>query len=161
SWGTGPNDAPPSYDSGSTPPPSNNLALNRPATSGGATCNSNETAAKAVNGSVSGGNTDKWCSSATPLNLTVDLGSSMALSSFIVRHAGAGGESATFNTRDYDLQVSGDGTTFTTVAQVRGNASDVTDTAVNTTGLFVRVIVITPTSSGDGATRIYELEVYG
>ena len=57
--------------------------------------------------------------------------------------------------------MSTDGSNFTTVAQVRGNTADVTDTAVNATGRFVRVNVITPTSSGDGATRIYELEVFG
>jgi hypothetical protein len=137
-----------------------NLALNRPAT-GSTPCNSNETPDKAVNGSVSGGNSDKWCSSATPLNLTVDLGSSMALSQFIVRHAGAGGESTSFNTRDYDLQVSPDGTTFTTVAQVRGNTANVTTTNVNTTGRFIRLHVITPTQTTDNHARIYEFEAYG
>src|SRR5438874_12008503 len=134
-----------------------NLAVNRPAT-GSTPCNSSETPAKAVNGSVSGGNSDKWCSSATPLNLTVDLGSSMALSSFIVRHAGAGGESATFNTKDYDLQVSPDGTTFTTVGQVRGNTANVTSTTVSATGRFIRLHVVTPTQTTDNHARIYEFE---
>ena len=163
SWGTGANDAPPSYDGGVTQPPpgNNNLALNRPATSGSATCNSNETAAKAVNGSVSGGLTDKWCSSGTPRTLTVDLGSSMALTSFIVRHAGAGGESASLNTKDYDLQVSNDGSTFTTVGQVRGNTANVTTTQVSASGRFVRLNVITPAQTTDTHARIYEFEAYG
>ena len=162
-WGTGANDAPPSYDGGVTQPPpgNNNLALNRPATSGSATCNSNETAAKAVNGSVSGGLTDKWCSSGTPRTLTVDLGSSMALTSFIVRHAGAGGESASLNTKDYDLQVSNDGSTFTTVGQVRGNTANVTTTQVSASGRFVRLNVITPAQTTDTHARIYEFEAYG
>jgi Glycosyl hydrolase family 92 len=61
-WGTGPNDAPPSYDSGGVVvPPNDNLALNRPAT-GSTPCNANEGPEKAVNGSVAGGNSDKWCS---------------------------------------------------------------------------------------------------
>src|SRR2546421_878585 len=124
-----------------------NLAVNRPAT-GSTPCNSNETPAKAVNGSVSGGNSDKWCSSATPLNLTVDLGSSVTLSSFVVRHAGAGGESRSLDTRDYDLQVSPDGAAFTTVAQVRGNTADATTTNVSATGRFVRLHVVTPSQSG-------------
>ena len=40
---------------------------------------------------------------------------SQAIQSFTVRHAGAGGESAAWNTRDFDLQVSADGTNWTTV----------------------------------------------
>src|SRR5947207_458854 len=129
------------------PVPSGNLALNRPAT-GSSPCNSNETPGKAVNGSVSGGNGDKWCSSAKPLNLTVDLGSSVPLSQFVVRHAGAGGESRSLDTRDYDLQVSPDGAAFTTVAQVRGNTADATTTTVSATGRFVRLHVLTPRQSG-------------
>jgi predicted alpha-1,2-mannosidase len=160
-WGTGPNDTPPSYDNGSTPPPSDNLALNRPATTGSATCNGNETPDKAVNGSVSGGLTDKWCSQGVPTFLQVDLGSTQALTRFTVRHAAAGGEDAGFNTRDYDIAVSTDGTNFTTVAQVRGNTASVTDTTVNTSGRYIRLNVITPTQNGDTHARIYEFEAYG
>jgi len=137
-----------------------NLALNKPAT-GSTPCNANEGPAKAFNGSVSGGNSDKWCSSATPRILTVDLGSTMAISSFTVRHAQAGGESATFNTRDFDLQVSNDGTTFTTVVQARGNTAAVTNHSASTSGRFVRLNVLTPTQGTDNHARIYELEVYG
>src|SRR5438046_2263177 len=122
---------------------SGNLALNRPAT-GSTPCNSNETPGQAVNGSVSGGNSDQWCSRGTPLNLTVDLGSAATLGQFIVRHAAAGGESPSLNTRDYDLQVSPDGKTFTTVAQVRGNTGAVTMTTVSATGRLIRLHVITP-----------------
>ena len=85
----------------------------------------------------------------------------MKLTHITIRHAGAGGELTDWDTKDFDLQVSTDGSNFSTIAQVRGNTSDVTDTAVSGTARFVRVSVITPTSSGDGATRIYELEVYG
>src|SRR5436309_1509719 len=106
-----------------------NLAVNRPAT-GSTPCNSSETPAKAVNGSVSGGNSDEFCSPAATKFLQVDLGSSIKLSRITVRHAGAGGESRSLDTRDFDLQVSTDGTNFAGVAQVRGNTADVTDTAV-------------------------------
>ncbi|OLE29782.1 MAG: hypothetical protein AUG44_02940 [Actinobacteria bacterium 13_1_20CM_3_71_11] len=162
SWGTGASDAPPAYDTGSgpPPPPSDNLALNKPAT-GSTPCASTETPDKAVNGSVSGGNSDKWCSGASPLFLQVDLGAVTPLSSIVLRHAGAGGESASFDTRDFDLQVSGDGTNFTTVAQVRGNTADVTTNAISTSGRFVRLNVLTPTQTTDNHARIYELEVYG
>jgi hypothetical protein len=146
---------------GSHPPPSENLALNKPAT-GSAPCNANETPAKAVNGSLSGGNTDKFCTQVTGTKfLQVDLGSTQSITSFTVRHAGAGGESAALDTRDFDLQVSANGTSFTTVAQVRGNTTDVSTHTVNTSGRYVRMNVITPTQNGNAAARIYELEVRG
>jgi chitinase len=88
--------------SGGTGGPAN-LALNKPAT-GSAACNANEGPAKAVNGSVSGGNTDKFCSLASSKWLQVDLGSSQALGSAEISHASAGGESASYNTRAFTLQ---------------------------------------------------------
>ena len=79
----------------------------------------------------------------------------------MVRHAGAGGESAAFNTRDFDLQVSPDGTTWTTVASPRGNTANVTThTITAVSARYVRLNVIAPTSNADTAARVYELEVY-
>jgi glucose/arabinose dehydrogenase len=144
-----------------TVPPATNLALNRPAT-GSASCAAAESPAKAVNGSVSGGNGDKWCSAVSATKfLQVDLGSAVALRSVTVRHAQAGGESAAYNTRDFDLQVSTDGTTFTTAAQVRGNTAAVSTHAVTASARYVRLNVITPAQDGNQAARIYELEVFG
>lgn len=149
-------DAPPSFDRGVATP--TNLALNRPAT-GSTSCNANEGPEKANNGSVSGGTSDKWCSLATTKIWTVDLGAGTAIGSVTVRHAQAGGESATFNTRDFDLQVSNDGTTFSTVAQVRGNSAAVTTTAVVSTTRFLRLSVVTAEQASNRAARIYEVEV--
>jgi len=159
SWGRAASDAPPSFDT--TAPPSANLALNKPAT-GSAACQSAEGPAKAVNGSVSGGDSDKFCSLAATKFLQFDLGASATLRSFTVRHAGAGGESATYNTRDYDIQVSADATTWTTVVQARGNTANVTNhtLAAAATGRYLRLNVITPTQTTDTATRIYEFEAY-
>ncbi|NKE61016.1 trypsin-like serine protease [Lentzea sp. PSKA42] len=142
-----------------SPPSGNNLALNKPAT-GTAACNANEGAAKAVNGSVSGGTTDKWCSTAGTKSLQVDLGSGHALKKLVVKHASAGGESATFNTRDFDLAVSADGTTWTTVAAVRGNTSGTTEHAINNSARHVRLTVITGAQSGGNIARVYEFEAY-
>jgi predicted alpha-1,2-mannosidase len=136
-----------------------NVALNKPAT-GSTPCASTEGPEKAFNGSVSGGNSDKWCSLQSMPFLQVDLGATTSIVSFTVRHAGAGGESTSFNTRDFDIAVSGDGTNFATVVQVRGNTASVTNHAMAATGRFVRLNVITPTQGSDTAARIYELEVY-
>jgi hypothetical protein len=139
--------------------PSGNLLLNKPATAD-SSCAASEGPDKAVNGGVSGGWSDKWCSKGSTRWLRVDMGASVHLSSLVVRHAGAGGESAGWNTRDFDLQVSADGSTWTTVASPRGSTADVTTHAVDVTGRYVRLNVVTPTQNGDTAARVYELEAY-
>jgi hypothetical protein len=142
------------------PAPGANLALNRPAT-GSAACSANEMPAKAVNGSVSGGNSDKWCSaSGTTKTLTVDLGAATTLKKLTVRHAGAGGEPASLNTRDFDLATSSDGTTWTTAAQIRGNTASVTDHTISATARWIRLSVIAGTQTTSNIARIYEFEAY-
>ncbi|WP_328536177.1 GH92 family glycosyl hydrolase [Streptomyces sp. NBC_00344] len=137
------------------------LAVGRTAT-GSAACGSAETPDKAVNGSYGGGNTDKWCSLASGTKtLQVDLGASHALSSVTVRHAGAGGEDAAWDTKDFDISTSANGTDWTTAAEVRGNTADSTTHQVTATARYVRLSVITPAQNTDAAARIYELEVYG
>jgi predicted alpha-1,2-mannosidase len=145
------------YGSGGGGP--TNVALGRPAT-GSTPCNSNETPDKAFNGSVSGGNSDKFCTLASTKFLQVDLGSTRSIQSFIIRNAHAGGETADWNTRDADIQVSTDGTNFTTVSQIRGNTADVTTVNQSASGRFVRLNILTPTQTTDTAARIYEFEVY-
>jgi len=143
-----------------TPSAGTNIALNRPAT-GTSSCASSEGPEKAVNGSVSGGNSDKWCSLVATQWLQVDLGASYGLTSFTVRHAGAGGESASFNTRAFDIVVSADGASWTTVVTVSANTASVSTHAVAATAArYVRLNVTTPTQTTDGAARIYELEAY-
>jgi len=142
-------------------PAESNLALNRPATASGQ-CNSNEGPAKAVNGSVSGGNSDKWCTLTSSKWLEVDLGAAHPLSHFTVRHAAAGGESSSWNTRDFTIQVrSSTADAWTTVATVTGNTAATTTHPVNTTARYVRLVVTKPTQTTDPAARIYEFEAWG
>ena len=96
-----------------------NLALGRPAT-GSKPCSPDRGPEKAVNGSVSGGTADSWCAADWPFFLQVDLGAAGPVKRFVVKHAAAGGESEEFNTRDFNIQVSTDGKTFTTVASSSG-----------------------------------------
>jgi lysyl endopeptidase len=143
-----------------TPQPGGNLALNRPAT-GSTPCNGDETPAKAVNGSVGGGNSDKFCSLAATKFLQVDLGSVRTVGRFVVKHAGEGGESTTFNTRAYTIQVSTDGASFSTVVSVTANTANTSTHAVSpVSARFVRLNVTTPQQTAGGAARIYELEAY-
>jgi hypothetical protein len=140
--------------------PAVNLALNRPATADSA-CNANETAAKAVNGSVSGGNSDKWCSVGGTKWLQVDLGATNSIGRLVVKHAAAGGEAASLNTRNFNIQLSTNGTTWTNAVTVTGNtAATTTHDIAATPARYVRLNVTVPTGTTDTAARIYELEAY-
>jgi F5/8 type C domain-containing protein len=96
-----------------------NLALNRPAKSS-EPCSPDEGPEKAFNGSVSGGGSDKWCSDHPDRFLQVDLGKAVEVKRFVVKHASAGGESEEWDTRDFNIQVSGDGKRFATVITATG-----------------------------------------
>jgi hypothetical protein len=91
-----------------------NLALGRPATSS-IPCREDRGPDKAVNGSVGGGEADSWCSRDRPRYLQVDLGGPVSVKRFVVKHASAGGESDELDTAEFDIQVSMDAKTFTTV----------------------------------------------
>ncbi|MGI5240937.1 discoidin domain-containing protein [Dactylosporangium sp. CA-139066] len=137
-----------------------NLALNKPATASGQ-CAATEGPEKAVNGSWTGGNADKWCALGSNRFLRVDLGSPQTVGKVVLRHAAAGGEKASWNTKDFDIQVSTDGNTWTTVASPRGNTAAVTThTFTPRQARYIRLNIITPTSDTDTAARIYELEAY-
>jgi hypothetical protein len=147
-----------------TPPPAINLALNKPA-SGSTPCVSSEAPPKAVNGSVSGGNSDKFCTKVSGTRqLTVDLGSSQPVTRFVVKHAQAGGEAASMNTRAYriDTRTTSNGA-WSTAATVSNNTAAVTTTNVATRNARYVRLTITRSEQGSaaGAARIYELEVYG
>ncbi|TKK85788.1 discoidin domain-containing protein [Herbidospora galbida] len=137
-----------------------NLALNKTATAD-SSCAANEGPAKAVNGSVSGGNADKWCSLGSNKWLQVDMGSNQRVAKIVLKHSAAGGEQAIWNTRDFDVQVSTNGTSWTNVAQPRGNTANITThTFTQRDVRYIRVNVLAPTSNSDTAARIYELEAY-
>jgi Domain of unknown function (DUF1929)/F5/8 type C domain len=144
-----------------TPPAPVNLALNRPA-SGTTACRSSEGPAKAVNGSVSGGTTDKFCTRRSPRRLRVDLGTNRTISSVVVKHAGAGGESSALNTRNYRIETRTSSGSYSTAATVTGNTANATTTTfASRSARYVQLLVTAPEQSGSsGAARIYEFEIY-
>ncbi|WP_346127347.1 discoidin domain-containing protein [Lentzea roselyniae] len=138
-----------------------NLALDKPAT-GSLACAGAEGPEKAVNGGVAGGNGDKWCSTASVEYLQVDLGAPASITGFTVEHAGAGGEAATYNTKAFAVQLSSDGSTWTTAVSVTDNtASTTTHPITAASARCAKLVVTTPTQTADPAARIYEFEVYG
>ena len=96
-----------------------NLALGRPAT-GSEPCSEDQGPEKAVNGSVAGGETDRWCAEGWRTFLQVDLGAARPVARFVVKHASAGGEGEESDTREFNIQVSTEGKTFTTVESSTG-----------------------------------------
>lgn len=96
-----------------------NLALNRPAT-GSVPCSADQGPEKAVNGSVAGGQADRWCAEDRPLFLQVDLGAVRPVSRIVVKHASAGGEHEESDTREFNIQLSDEGKIFTTRASSAG-----------------------------------------
>jgi predicted alpha-1,2-mannosidase len=73
-----------------------------------------------------------------------------------------GGDEPAANTRDFNLQVSTDGKVWHQVVSVTGNTASQTSHPIPATpARFVRLDVVTPTSDGSPAARIYELEVTG
>ena len=96
-----------------------NLALNRPVT-GSSPCSADQGPEKAVNGSVAGGQADRWCAEDWPFFLQVDLGAIRPVTRFVVKHASAGGENEENDTGEFNIQLSAEGKTFTTVASSSG-----------------------------------------
>jgi hypothetical protein len=142
------------WEAQSTP----NLALAGTAT--GSTACASQEPYQAIDGSVASGS--KFCSTAGTKTLQVDLGSAKTIAGYVVRHAGAGGESSTLNTKDYDIEVSSNASTWTNPVQVRGNTADVTASSITAISRrYVRVTVITAEQSANTTARIYELEIYG
>ncbi|GKX32093.1 endo-beta-N-acetylglucosaminidase [Vallitalea longa] len=103
----------------------------------------------------------KWCATgAEPHWLVVDLGMEYTISEFVVKHAEAGGEGPGYNTRDYKIQVSNDGSVWTDVVDVKGNTSGIRSHAIAlVTARYVRLYIID--AGGDSAARIYEFQVMG
>jgi hypothetical protein len=88
-------------------------------------------------------------------HLSVDLGADRVLTAVRILHAGAGGESRTVNTKDFELQISSDGANFSEIGRVRGNQSSMTYTKVSGTGRFLRLRFTSP--GADAYGRIYEM----
>jgi hypothetical protein len=134
------------------------LAFGATAT-GDASCATSEQPPNALDGSDS----TKWCSNADlgAQWLKVDLGTSMTLSRWVIHHAGAGGEESDWNTKNFQLQTSADGNTWSTVDTVTNNTANVTDRNVTPfTTRYVRLFITVPTQTTNTAARIYEFQLY-
>ncbi len=135
-----------------------NVALNKTATAD-AYINDSEVPAYAVDGTTS----TKWCVVGDEDHwLEVDLGQNYNVYKFVINHAGAGGESADWNTKDFKIQLSDDGNTWTDVIDVVGNTlSTSIHSIASTSTRYVRLYITDPTQTMDVAVRLYDFEVWG
>jgi hypothetical protein len=95
--------------------------------------------------------------------LTVELDMLRTITGFRVRHAGAAGEDAGWNTRAFELEASADGQAFQPLVAVKDNTANVTTHFVAPfVAKQVRLHVSEAQTRVDAqAARIYELEVFG
>ncbi|MFN3405211.1 MAG: carbohydrate-binding protein [Cytophagaceae bacterium] len=128
---------------------SNNLATGKPAYS-----SSNETSALISGLAVDGSMSTRWASAySDPQWLYIDLGASFNISGVRIFWETALG-------RDYQIQVSSNASTWTTIRTVTSNTSLTNDlTGLSGTGRYIRIY---GTARGtQWGYSIYELEVYG
>lgn len=137
------------------------------AQSGTASSDSQNSAGEAPDRALDGSFKSLWRSGNTGGAhwLSVDLGSSKTIKRWIVKHDAWGTnwnatENTNYNTRDFKLQVSNDGTNWTDADSVTGNTANVTDRLVNTSGRYARVYITNPNNGVDSSARIREFEVY-
>jgi hypothetical protein len=120
-----------------------------------------------ASGQCSGTETDgsastKWCAGGTNPSLVVDLGQNYAVTQFVVKHAGSGGENTAWNTRNFQIQKSDNGTNWTDLVNVTGNTQNITTHSIaSATARYFRLHITQQEQGTGGAARIYEFEIYG
>ncbi len=90
----------------------------------------------------------------------LDFGEPFLISRYVIRHAEAGGLDPELNSRDFTVETSLDGETWTTAGTCQANTAPVTDASI--TPVEARYVRLNVTNGGkDGYVRIGDIEVYG
>ncbi len=145
-------------------PTGENLALAAADWAASSVYNSSSTGDKAYDGIVS--ESSKWTSDGTTAEswLAIDLGLECTITGFIVRHAGAAGEPAYFNTQAFRIETGTalEGAAWQTRATVDNSAQANISTVVLDNPVSARYVRLHVTDAGiDQYARIPEFEVYG
>lgn len=141
--------------------PTKNVALGAKVTSSGQ-CNINERAEFAIDGK----NDTKWCdnTSAKIKWMKLDLGKAYTINEWMVYNAAINESSNSpfWNTQDFRLQKSDDGTVWSDVDVVQGNVQTVVDRYLPepVTARYLRFYV-SKGAADSNTVRLYELQVYG
>ncbi|WP_212827134.1 LamG-like jellyroll fold domain-containing protein [Catellatospora sp. TT07R-123] len=131
-----------------------------PTLTGSTTCSASETPDKAFD--LNTGTGSKFCSNVASAWLQAQWPTAQTFTTVTVRHAEAGGEAASLNTKDFDILTSNDGTAWTTQLQVRGNTSAVSKHTLPApvAAKYLKISVLVPAQDGSTSTRIYDVEAY-
>lgn len=144
------------YSSGS-----GNLALGATASASGQ-CAGNESANQSKDGSTG----TKWCAALSGgvawLQMDILQNNVYSVRRFVVKHAGAGGESSSYNTRDFKIQGSSDASTWYDLVTVTNNTSNQTTHNISAVGFrYFRLWITNPQMAPNFvAARVYEFEIY-
>ncbi|MES1250327.1 MAG: discoidin domain-containing protein, partial [Chitinophaga rupis] len=89
-----------------------------------------------------------------------DLKDEYLINRCVIRHAGAAGMAASFNTRSFRIETSSDDRKWRTVSTCLNNADDVSDIDIQPVkARYVRIKIIDP--GEDNLARIGDVEIYG
>jgi len=131
-----------------TPMPSSNLALNRPATS-----SSNESASLTPNLAIDGNTSTRWSSAfSDPQWISIDLGATYSINRVVLNWETAYGSA-------YQIQVSTNGSTWTTIYSTSSGNGAIDDLTVSGSGRYVRMYGTT--RGTQWGYSLFEFEVYG
>ncbi|SDX06080.1 glycoside hydrolase domain-containing protein [Paenibacillus sp. CF384] len=137
-----------------------NVALNATVTASGQ-CNANEGAANAVDGKTD----TKWCDNTAVSKkwLMLDLGKVYNINEWIVQNAAINESSNSpfWNTKDFRLQKSVDGSTWTDVDVVKSNVQTIVDRHVTAFSTRYVRLYIDKAAHDSNTVRLYELGLYG
>lgn len=114
----------------------------------------------AADGSPSDGNI--WIATADDGTgwVQMDFQEPYQISRYVIRHAEVAGLDSGLNSRDFTVETSLDGETWTTIGSYVGNTKAVTEAAI--TPVEARFVRVNVTNSGiDGHVRIGDIEIYG
>jgi len=134
-----------------------NVALNKTVTSSGSETGSD--AALAVDGKDS----TKWADldGLSGEWIQVDLGAEYDIERWTIRFAGVK-EDINLNARDFRIEASPDGESWTDVSTVYGNTKTVCSKNVaEISARYVKLTMLTSTQNNKGGARVYEFEVWG
>lgn len=128
------------------------------ATQGSGYTNERESYRYALDGSLR----TKWCDNGSKKPwMIADLGGQKTIAGFELFHAGAGGESPEWNTRDYDISVSNDGISWTTVVQHRGNTENSSKDAIALVEARYVKLSLEKAEQNGTVARIYDWQIIG
>ena len=128
------------------------------ATEGSGYTNDGESYRYALDGNLS----TKWCDNSHDVPwMVADLGENKTISGFELAHAGAGGENSEWNTREYEIQVSGDGTTWQTVVEHRGNTENTSRDAIKPLEARYVKLILNKAEQNGRVARIYDWQILG